>query len=143
MLTKTFTDTKLRHLRLEYHSLCDNVADNFKHNFRLLSINLKRQREAKLAKEISLVAGFYLILNFLVLLVTFYHQILGLNLETYNLYSWAETLVFLNSCSNPFICVWKNRQIRKSKNYFVQNIRDQERKLIFPTGLTVNAIYLC
>ena len=64
MLSKTLTDTKVRHLRLEYHSLCDNVADNFKHNFRLLSINLKRQREAKLAKEISLVAGFYLILNF-------------------------------------------------------------------------------
>ena len=64
VLSKTFTDTKLRHLRLEYHSLRDNVADNFKHNFRLLSINLKRQREAKLAKEISLVAGFYLILNF-------------------------------------------------------------------------------
>ena len=59
---------------------------------RLLSINLKRQREAKLAKEISLVAVVYLIFNFPVLLVTFYHQILGLKLETYN---FAQTHSFV------------------------------------------------
>ena len=59
---------------------------------RLLSINLKRQREAKLAKEISLVAIVYLIFNFPVLLVTFYHQILGLKLETYN---FAQTHSFV------------------------------------------------
>lgn len=83
--------------------------------------SLKRQREAKLSKEISLVARVYLILNFPVLLVTFYHQILGLKLETYNFYSWAETLAFLNSCSNPFICFWKNRQIRKKiKNILIK-----------------------
>ena len=36
-----------RQLRLEYYSLRDDIADNFKHNFRLLSISLKRQREVK------------------------------------------------------------------------------------------------
>ena len=66
-------------LRLEYYSLRDDIADNFKHNFRFLSINLKRQKEVKLAKETSLVAGVSLILNFPVLLVTFYHLILGFN----------------------------------------------------------------
>ncbi|XP_078353863.1 trace amine-associated receptor 7e-like [Oculina patagonica] len=75
------------------------------------SQNLHRQREAKLAKSIALIVGVYLILNFPVLFVSFYHQILGLDLETYNHYSWSETLAFLNSCSNPVICCWKNWQI--------------------------------
>ena len=88
-------------LRLDYHSLCDDIADNFKHNFRLPSINLKRQREAKLSKEISLVARVYLILNFPVLLVTFYHQILGLKLGTYNFYSWAEKLAVFKFVLKP------------------------------------------
>ncbi|RMX61423.1 hypothetical protein pdam_00017421 [Pocillopora damicornis] len=77
---------------LQWAKINQEVRDNFKHNFRLLSINLKRQREAKLAKDISLVAGVYLIFNFPVLLVTFYHQILGLKLEKYN---FAQTHSFV------------------------------------------------
>ena len=75
--------------------------------------NLQKQREAKLAKSIAFIVAFYLILNFPVLFVTFYHQILGRDLQTYNHYSWTETLAFLNSLSNPFICLWKNKQIRQ------------------------------
>ena len=76
--------------------------------------NVQRQiREAKLARCISIIVGTYLILNFPVLFVTFYNVILKLDLQTYNHYSWTETFAFLNSCSNPFICCWKNRQIRQ------------------------------
>ncbi|KAL9950905.1 hypothetical protein ACROYT_G043477 [Oculina patagonica] len=60
------------------------------------SQNLQRHREAKLAKSIAVIVGIYLILNFPVLFVTFYHQILRLDLQTYNHYSWSETLAFLN-----------------------------------------------
>ena len=74
--------------------------------------NVQRQiRETKLARSISIIVGVYLILNFPVLFVEFYNIILKLDLKTNNHYSWSETLAFLNSCSNPFICCWKNRQI--------------------------------
>ena len=75
--------------------------------------NIQRQREAKLAKSIAFIVAFYLILSFPVLFVTFYHQILSRDLQTYNHYSWTETLAFLNSCSNPVICLWRNKQIRQ------------------------------
>ena len=75
--------------------------------------NIQRQKEAKLAKSIAVIVAVYLLLNFPVLFVTFYHQILRLDLQTYNHYSWTETLAFLNSCSNPVICCWKNRHIRE------------------------------
>ena len=84
------------------------------------SQNLQRQREAKLAKSIGVIVTAYLILNFPVLFVTFYHQILGLDLQTYNHYSWTETLAFLNSCSNPVICCWKNRQIRQKVKHILK-----------------------
>ena len=84
--------------------------------------NLQRQREAKLAKSIALIVGVYLILNFPVLFVTFYHQILRFDLQTYNHYSWTETLAFLNSCSNPFILCWKNRQVRQRVNDLLKKV---------------------
>ena len=79
-----------------------------------------RQREVKLARTLSLIVGVYLISNFPVLFVTIYHQILTLDLKTYNHYSWTETLAFLNSLSNPVICLWKNRQIRQKVKNFVK-----------------------
>jgi len=83
--------------------------------------NLQRQREAKLAKSIAFIVASYLILNIPVLFVTFYHQILCRDLKTYNHYSWTETLAFLNSLSNPVICLLKNRQIRQKVKDFVKN----------------------
>ena len=76
--------------------------------------NLHRQREAKLAKSLSVIVAVYLVLNFPVLFVMFYESILNLDLQTYNHYSWTETLAFLNSCSNPFILCWKNKRVRQS-----------------------------
>ena len=75
--------------------------------------NLQRQTEAKLARSIAFIVVVYMIFNFPVLFVTFYHQILSRDLQTYNHYSWTETLAFLNSLSNPVICLWKNKQIRR------------------------------
>jgi len=80
----------------------------------------QRQREVKLARTLSLIVGVYLISNFPVLFVTIYHQILRLDLKTYNHYSWTETLAFLNSLSNPVICLWKNRQIRQKVKDFLK-----------------------
>ena len=82
--------------------------------------NRQRQREVKLAKSLSVIVGVYLLSNFPVLFVTIYHQILSLDLKTYNHYSWTETLAFLNSLSNPVICLWKNRQIRQKVKDFLK-----------------------
>ena len=82
--------------------------------------NRQRQREVKLAKSLCVIVGVYLLSNFPVLFVTIYHQILRLDLQTYNHYSWTETLAFLNSLSNPVICLWKNRQIRQKVKDFVK-----------------------
>ena len=75
--------------------------------------NVGRRRELKLTRNILFIVGVYLLLNFPVLLVSLYHQILELDIKTYNHYSWTETLAFLNSCTNPLLCFWKNRQIRQ------------------------------
>lgn len=75
--------------------------------------NIRRRRELRLARNILFIVGVYLLLNFPVLWVSLYHQILEQNIKTYNHYSWTETLAFLNSCTNPFLCFWKNRQIRQ------------------------------
>ncbi|XP_078356377.1 trace amine-associated receptor 7e-like [Oculina patagonica] len=74
---------------------------------------VRKQREVKLALSISIIVAVYLILNTPVMFVTFYHQTLGYNLPTYNVYSWAETFAFLNSFSNPLIIFWKNQQVQQ------------------------------
>ena len=75
--------------------------------------NNLRQRELKLTRNLLVIIGIYLSLNMPVLLVSLYHQILKQEIKTYNHYSWTETLAFLNSCTNPMLCFWKNRQIRQ------------------------------
>ena len=84
--------------------------------------NLQRRRETKLAKSLTVIIASYLFLNCPVLIVTFYHQILRLDLQTYNHYSWTETMAFINSCSNPFILCWKNKHIRKRVFVLLRNV---------------------
>ena len=75
--------------------------------------NIRRRRELRLTRNILFIVGVYLLLNFPVLWVSLYYQILEQDIKTYNHYSWTETLAFLNSCTNPLLCFWKNRQIRQ------------------------------
>ena len=78
-----------------------------------ISQSIRRERELKLTRNLLFIVGIYLSLNMPVLLVSLYHQILEQEIKTYNHYSWTETLAFLNSCTNPLLCFWKNRQIRQ------------------------------
>ena len=75
--------------------------------------NIRKQREARISRSILLIVGVYFLLNTPVLLAKIYHQILQQDIKTYNHFSWTETLAFLNSCTNPMICFWKNRQVRQ------------------------------
>lgn len=74
--------------------------------------NIRRQREWKLTKTILFIVGVYLSFNTPPLLANMYRQLIS-DTMTYNHYSWTETLLFLNSCTNPVICCWKSRQIRQ------------------------------
>ena len=75
--------------------------------------NVRRQRELNLTRNISFIVGVYLLLNMPLLFIKLYRHILKQDIKTYNHYSWTETLAFLNSCTNPFLCYWKRRQIRQ------------------------------
>ena len=87
-----------------------------------LSCRQSRHRQEKLTRTVSFIVGFYLLFNIPVLFVTIYHQILKQDIKTYNHYSWAETLAFLNSCTNPSMCFWKSPQIRRGVLlYFPRN----------------------
>ena len=78
--------------------------------------NRQRQREVKLAKSLSVIVGVYLLSNFPVLFVTIYHQILRLDLQTYNHYSWTETwLILIHSQTQSFVCGKIDRFAKKSK----------------------------
>lgn len=75
--------------------------------------NVRRQREWKLTKSILFIVGVYLLLNTPLLFVKIYHLVSKQDTKTYNYYSWTETLMFLNSSTNPLICCWKSREIRR------------------------------
>ena len=79
----------------------------------VIAENIRRRREASRTKTILIVVAMYILLNAPVLFAKIYHEVLQLDLTTYNHYSWTETLAFLNSCTNPIICLWKNRQTRE------------------------------
>ena len=66
--------------------------------------NIRRQRELNLTRNISFIVGIYLLINMPFLFIKLYRHILRQDIKTYNHYSWTETLAFLNSCTNPFLC---------------------------------------
>lgn len=72
------------------------------------------QMQIKFAANIACIVGVYLAFNLPVLLITAFHQIILIDINTYNLYSWAETVAFLNSSVNPIVCLWRVRAIRRA-----------------------------
>ena len=87
-----------------------------------------RRREEKITRSVMFIVGFYLLFNIPVLFVAIYHQILRWDINTYNHYSWAETLAFLNSCTNPSICFCKSQQIRQGVLVHLRTQRHSTRQ---------------
>ena len=75
------------------------------HNFR---------RQVKVAVSVAYIVGIYFLFNFPVLVVTALHQIVTGHIDSYDYYSWSETVAFLNSFVNPLICFWRSEEIRKA-----------------------------
>lgn len=78
------------------------------------SANNHSQMQIKFAANIACIVAVYLAFNLPVLLITAFHQIIRIDINTYNLYSWAETVAFLNSSVNPVVCLWRVRAIRRA-----------------------------
>lgn len=78
------------------------------------SVNNYTQMQIKFAANIACIVTVYLAFNLPVLLVTAFHQVVNIDINTNNLYSWAETAAFLNSSINPVICLWRVRTIRRA-----------------------------
>ena len=87
------------------------------------STNSQSAMQIKFAANIACIMAVYLAFNLPVLLITALHQIILIEINTYNLYSWAETAAFLNSTVNPIICLWRVKAIRRAI-----------RELFYPEG---------
>ena len=70
--------------------------------------------QMKFAINVTCIVTVYLAFNLPVLIITAFHQIIHIGIDTYNYYSWAETIAFLNSSINPIICVWRVETIRRA-----------------------------
>ena len=84
--------------------------------------NIRKQREFKLTKNILFIVGVYLLFNMPLLFVKMYRHTFLQDINSYNHYSWTETLAFVDSCTNPLLCYWKNRQIRQCVKKMPQRV---------------------
>ena len=64
--------------------------------------------------NMAYIVGIYLLFNLPVLAVTIFHQIVNEHIDSYDYYSWSETIAFSNSFINPLICFWRCEEIRKA-----------------------------
>ena len=108
-------------ITLAFLWLCEHTIEESKTNFK--GMKATETKKSETSEKILTVVVIYFILYFPIFFVTFYHQILGLNIQTYNHYSSTETLAFINSCSNPFICCWRKRKI-------LQRVKDLPEKIV-------------
>ena len=70
------------------------------------------QRQTRLAVSVSYIVVIYITCNIPVLFVMVYN-FAGGHFNSLNVFSWAETIAFLNSSINPVICCWRNRGNRR------------------------------
>ena len=71
------------------------------------------QRQSRLAVNVAYIVAIYVICNIPVLVVMAYH-FAGGRFATFDVFSWSETIAFLNSLINPIHCCWRNREIRRA-----------------------------
>lgn len=70
------------------------------------------QRQTRLAVSVSYIVVIYITCNIPVLFVMVYN-FAGGHFNNLNVFSWTETIAFVNSSINPVICCWRNRGIRR------------------------------
>ena len=71
------------------------------------------QRQTRLAVSVAYIVVIYVTCNIPVLFVMVYN-FAGGHFNNLNVFSWTETIAFLNSSINPVIFCWRNRGIRRA-----------------------------
>ena len=97
--------------------------------------------QIKFATNVACRVAVYLAFNLPVLLITAVHQIMHINIDTYNFYSWAETVTFFNSSLNALICIWRVKAIREAIVKLWQST-DREEAYLTSLELRSNDIVL-
>ena len=88
-----------------------------------------RQMQIKLAINIASIIAIYCAFNLPVLVIKTSHQIVKRHIESYNVYSWAETLAFTTSTVNPLVCYWRVKTIRNAIREFLPRLKTKEKRL--------------
>lgn len=91
------------------------------HQRQINSFNINRsrqvqrnmQRQSRLAVSAAYVVVIYITCNFPVLIAIAY-LFAGGHFANFNVFSWTETIAFLNSLINPIVCCWRNWGIRRA-----------------------------
>ena len=94
----------------------------------LHSMSASRQMQIKLAINIASIIAIYCALNLPVLVIATSHEIVKSHIESYNVYSWAETVAFMTSTVNPLVCFWRVKTIRNAIKEFLPRLRTKEKK---------------
>ena len=103
IISQVKTQLIVRRHRLQI--LKQQASPSNHHNFRM---------QVKVAINMAYIVGIYFLFNLPVLAVTALHQIVFGHIDSYDYYSWSETIAFSNSFINPLICFWRSEEIRKA-----------------------------
>ena len=103
IISQVKTQLIVRRHRLQI--LKQQASPSNHHNFRM---------QVKVAINMAYIVGIYFLFNLPVLAVTALHQIVFVHIDSYDYYSWSETIAFSNSFINPLICFWRSEEIRKA-----------------------------
>ena len=95
----------------------------------LHSMTSTRQMQIKLAINVASIIAIYCAFNLPVLVITTSDQIVQRHIESYNVYSWAETTAFMTSTVNPLVCFWRVKTIRNAIIEFLPRLRRKKKKL--------------
>lgn len=91
-----------------------------------LKRNIRGQN--RLAVSVAYIVVIYVTCNIPVLIATTY-LFAGGHFSSFNVFSWTETIAFLNSLINPIICCCRNREIRLAIVNIVASVIPSLRKL--------------
>jgi hypothetical protein len=107
--TTTFIYIKIFRLAKHHHK---SIIDTRHHE----SVKNGREnlvQETKLTKTIGLVTGIFFLSYVPTLCIMVYYSIRGYGRVVKTVYSWPDTILFVNSSLNPFIYYMRNQQIRQ------------------------------
>lgn len=110
--TTTFFYVKIFHLARHHQK---SINEAVKNNENII-------KETKLTKTIGLVTGLFFLSYVPTLCIMVYYSTQGYGLVVKTVYSWTDTVLFINSSWNPFIYYIRNQEIRSAMLSMLKNM---------------------